>query len=126
MATTATAPVSKKTAKQKLSEAKARMKAKIDAAKETYRQTKQNIKTAQQIGYNSGVADYKRLPKTPGVRTAAKNGYGKAMNDSRKHEKLTNKMQGGNKNGNVKKSTSKKNSVKKGTSKKGTGKKNGK
>ena len=114
MANTATiAPVNKKTAKQKLSEAKAKMKSKIEAAKETYRQTKQNIKTAQQIGYNSGVADFKKLPKGKGVNTAAKNGYGKALSDSRKHEKLTNKMQGGNKNGNVKKSNGKKRTSKK-------------
>lgn len=93
MSTAAT--LKQKSEKQQLSKAKVKMKDKIKAAKEKYRQEKENIKTARRIGYNSGSYDHEKIPKTKGAKAAAKKGYGNALDDGDKLRNMRQKFYGG-------------------------------
>lgn len=85
-----------KTLKQKAAEAKGKMKSKIVKAKQEYKAFKEHLKEASRIGYKSGVNDYYKLPKGRGMRASATVGYGIALKDSAKHEKLGDKIRGTN------------------------------
>ena len=91
-----------KTAKEKLSEAKAKMDKKISDAKKEYADFKARIQKAKEVGYRSGAKDAEILPKGKGVIGTAKKSYGQALKDSNKRDKLNDKLKGNN-NGKSKK-----------------------
>lgn len=101
--------VKQKTEKQQLSEAKVKMKDKIRAAKEKYRQQKEDLKTARRIGYSSGSYDHGKIPKTKGAKAEAKKGYGKALDDGDKLHNIRNKFYGGRMDEKTTKKANKKN-----------------
>lgn len=50
------------------------------------------VHNAYNVGYSSGVNDYKKLPKTFGAQTSATVGYSKGLKDTSKNEKYNNKL----------------------------------
>ena len=89
---TKTATVSKKSVKEKLSKAKDKMITKIDNAKEEYKQTKKDLRQARKQGYNSGLNDFKVLPKRKGAVHNEKKGYARALSDSQKADKYNKRI----------------------------------
>ena len=94
-----------KTEKQQLSDAKVKMKDRIKAAKEKYRQERESIKAAKRIGYSSGSFDYAKIAPISKAKTAAKKSYGQALDDGDKIHKLQNKFYQGRMNENAGKKT---------------------
>ncbi|MBQ9103676.1 MAG: hypothetical protein IJY57_01145 [Clostridia bacterium] len=76
-----------KLAKQKCSEGIAKLKA-------DFKDYKKSLKQAKKLGYISGKSDYDKLEQKGAMQRAyAQNGYGKAMKDRAKKDKLDNKIQ---------------------------------
>jgi hypothetical protein len=56
-----------------------------------------NVNTAYNVGYYSGVNDYKKIPKKSGARSSATYGYSKALKDSHRDYKFQKKLKKGGK-----------------------------
>ncbi len=86
---------SKVATKKDLKKAKESLKEKIKKAKEDYAIKKMHIKHSRRVGYSSGAHDYEKLPKVKGAAKNAKKGYGTALKDGAKREKINSKFEKG-------------------------------
>lgn len=86
---------SKVATKKDLKKLKVSMKEKIAKAKEEYAIKKIHIKHSRRVGYSSGAHDYEKLPKVKGATKSAKKGYGTALKDGARREKINSKFEKG-------------------------------
>ena len=81
--------------KKQLQKAKVSFREKVIKAKEDYAIKKMQIKHSNRVGYSSGAYDYDKLPKVKGATKSAKKGYGTALKDGARREKINTKFEKG-------------------------------
>lgn len=56
---------------------------------------RQKKRHAERVGYSSGATDYEILPKVKGATARAKKGYGNALKDGTKRDKINQRLREG-------------------------------